>query len=97
MQDQHTGRVVVRDAPRDMTGAKAGLEPGDEILEIEGRDVRDDSPEEISEALRGEVGTKVSLTVLRGTEVKRLVVARGKFRRGNASPATDDANERSSR
>ena len=80
-QDRQSGRVVVHQAPPGLAAARAGLKPGDEILAIEGRDVRGLTVEEIQEALRGEVGTKVHLTVAHADgRVERMTVVRGPFR-----------------
>lgn len=71
------GRVNVRQVPSDMEAAKAGLEPGDEILSIEGRDARAMTAQEIHDALVGPVGTKVQVTVARKGAVLRLEIRRG--------------------
>ena len=80
-QDRQSGRVVVREVPEGMAGDTAGLRVGDEILSVDGRDVRDLAPGEVAELMRGEVGSTVSLTVARGDEVVRVRVKRGPFRR----------------
>ncbi len=81
LSKNHTdGRVTVRQVPKDMEAAQAGLEPGDEILFIEGRDARAMTAKEVHEALVGPVGTTVNLTVLRGGEVVRLGVRRGQLK-----------------
>lgn len=74
------GRVVVRDVPQGMEASKAGLQTGDEVLTIDGRDVRRMTAAEIHEALIGPTGTYVDLAVLRGDEVIRLRVRRGPLR-----------------
>ncbi len=71
------GRVVVRTVPADMESARAGLAPEDELLFIDGVDVRRMSPEEIHQALIGPLGTTVDLTVMRRTDIVRLRVQRG--------------------
>jgi carboxyl-terminal processing protease len=76
-QDRGNGRVVVKEAPSTLTAARAGIEVGDEILLIDGRDVRRMSPEAIHQALEGDKGTTVRLTVLRRGAILRLSVERG--------------------
>jgi S1-C subfamily serine protease len=77
------GRLFVRYVPSDMTGAKAGLVSGDEVTAIDGRDVRQMSPEDIRNALRGKVGTTVTLTVKREGLSRDLKVERGPFAKGD--------------
>ncbi len=72
-----TGRVTVRNVPPG-TGQRAGLEPGDEIVAIDGKDIHElGSDEEVRKALRGDVGTRVKLTVVRDGARRDLVVERG--------------------
>lgn len=70
------GRLFLEDVPEGLGAAQAGLREGDEILLIEGRDVRELSPTEIHELLAGPVGETVRLTVVRGERVLRVAVAR---------------------
>jgi C-terminal processing protease CtpA/Prc len=80
-KDNRTGRVYVRDAPVDMAAARAGLEVDDEVLAIDGKAVLGMSPDEVHQALNGNVGSKVTLTVARGRTAKRdVVVERGPLR-----------------
>ncbi len=66
------GRVFLRDVPAHLAAGRAGLVPGDEILLVDGRDVRSLSDRELSSALGGPVGDEIRLTVIRGEEVLRL-------------------------
>lgn len=79
-RDNPTGRVFVREAPEDMSGAKAGLLVGDELVAIDGRAVEKMQPPEVQHALEGRVGTKVRLTVLRKGALVELNVERGPFK-----------------
>jgi C-terminal processing protease CtpA/Prc len=54
---------------------------GDEILLIDGRDVRSLSPEAIHRLLGGDLGTTVSLTVLRRGQIERMTLKRAPFAR----------------
>ena len=75
---QHAdGRVTVRQVPADMEASKAGLQPGDEILYIDGRDVRSMTAQEVHQSLVGPVGTTIDVTVVREGKVFRLMVKRG--------------------
>lgn len=70
------GRLYVREVPPDLAAAKAGLKPDDQILLIDGKDVRMLSAKQIHQALVGEVGEKVKLTVLRGEQILRVTLRR---------------------
>ncbi len=77
VRNHANGRVSIRTVPPG-TGQRAGLEPGDEIVAIEGKPVSGfSSDEEIRKALRGDVGTKVKLTVLREGARREIEVERG--------------------
>jgi C-terminal processing protease CtpA/Prc len=62
-RNNETGKVTVREAPEGKGAAKAGLVPGDELIAIEGHEVRNLSAEQVHAALEGPVGSKVKLTV----------------------------------
>ena len=51
---------------RRLTGAKAGLQTGDYVRAIDGKPTRDMSVFEGTRLLRGQPGSKVVLTVIRG-------------------------------
>jgi C-terminal processing protease CtpA/Prc len=70
------GRLFVRDAPPGLAAARQGLEPGDEILLVDGKDVRQMNEHELYAALSGDVGTTVKLTVVRGDAVTRVTLVR---------------------
>ncbi|HEU4538937.1 MAG TPA: PDZ domain-containing protein [Polyangiaceae bacterium] len=80
-QEKSSGRLWVRRVEPSMDGARAGLEPGDEVLSVEGRDVRDLSPAGVHEALSGPPGTTVSLTVARRGTIEHLRVVRKPYRK----------------
>jgi C-terminal processing protease CtpA/Prc len=81
-QGKKDGRVYVREVPAGLGAAKAGLEVGDEILSVDGRDVRPLSPKDLREALGGELGETVRLTVFRQDRVLRLAVTRTALPKG---------------
>jgi len=80
-QSRHDGRVTLRDVPRGYPAAEAGMTPDDEILLIDGRDVRSMSPEAIHRLLEGEVGTTVNLTLLRHGKIERVTIKRAPLAR----------------
>jgi carboxyl-terminal processing protease len=60
---------VVVVAPIEGTPAdRAGIEPGDVVVAVDGKDVRDEGLSEVVEEIRGPEGTELKLTVLRGEE-----------------------------
>jgi len=78
-QSHSDSRITVRDAPPGYPAAQAGLGRGDEILLIDGRDVRNMSAETVHRVLVGEVGTTVYLTVLQRGKIERIAVKRAPF------------------
>jgi C-terminal processing protease CtpA/Prc len=75
-QSKTDGRVTVRETPPGYPAARAGLLPGDEVLLIDGRDVRSMSPETVHLALEGDIGTTVHLTLLRAGKIERVALIR---------------------
>jgi len=75
------GRLFVRDVPAGLAAEHAGLELGDEILLIDGRDARSLGARGVHEALSGEVGDPVKLTLVRKGEVVRVTLKRTVARR----------------
>ncbi|MCC6669264.1 MAG: PDZ domain-containing protein [Polyangiaceae bacterium] len=73
---QGDGRLLVHEAPKGLAAEKAGLAAGDEVLLIDGMDVRRLDDKALHRALSGEVGSSVKLTVLRGEEVLRVTLKR---------------------
>jgi carboxyl-terminal processing protease len=53
--------------------AKGGLEPGDEIVAVNGRSLKGASSEEATTRIKGRAGTEVTLTVVTGKEEPREV------------------------
>jgi len=82
---QPDGRVLVREAPEGLAADRAGVREGDEVLTVEGRDVRQMNAAELHKALSGEVGEPVKLTLLRGAEVVRVTLRRTAPPRSKAS------------
>jgi carboxyl-terminal processing protease len=80
------GRLFVRDTPGGLAAARQGLEPGDEILLVDGKDVRQMSDHELYRSLSGDVGTTVRVTVARGEAVIRVTLVRTAVPR-KANPA----------
>jgi len=86
---KNDGRVFVREAPAGLAAAKAGLREGDQILLVDGADVRALDERKLHLALSGEVGEPVKLTVERGDEVLRLTLVRTRPRREPLLPPAE--------
>ena len=62
--------------PENLAADKGGLAAGDEILLIDGRDVRELDERGVHRSLSGEVGDPVKLTLLRDGRVIRVTLRR---------------------
>lgn len=83
------GRLFVRETPDHLAARTAGLAPGDEVLLIDGKDVRTMDARELHRALGGDEGTRVKLTLVRQNDVVRVTVIRGQPGRRGAAPRTE--------
>ncbi len=88
-QDDQTGRLFVRDAPPGLAAAKAGVENGDEILLIDGLDVRAMNRHQIHVALAGDVDATVKLTLIRKEQILRVTLKRTEARKLIKSPPSE--------
>ena len=61
-------KVIVMSVMEGTPGEIAGLQPGDEILAVDGKPVKDYQPDEVALHIRGEIATEVVLTVSRNGE-----------------------------
>jgi len=89
-RDNETNALYVRDVPPGLGAEEAGLLPGDQVVMIDGLYVRDMDEREIRRKLRGEVGSTVALTVLRGDEVRRVSVVRSALRKQKVLPPREE-------
>jgi C-terminal processing protease CtpA/Prc len=80
-QDNDSGRLFLREVPADLAAGRAKLKPGDEILLIDGLDVRRMTPQQINAALSGEVDSPVKLTLIRQEQVLRVTLRRSEAHR----------------
>ena len=69
-------RLFVRSLPPDQGADRAGLQVDDEILLIDGKDVKTMTPEEVRKAVRGDVGSTLTVTILRGTDKREVKIVR---------------------
>jgi len=76
--DKNHKIVVI--APIDGTPAsRAGLQPADEIAEIDGKSTKGWSVEDAAKHIRGEINSEVKLTLIRGKERVKVAVVRAEI------------------
>lgn len=75
--NKETDTVVVQSAIPNSPAEKAGLQMGDQILKVDGIEYKAEEIDEMSNNIRGEEGTEVTLTIKRGEETLEIKVARG--------------------
>ena len=92
-RDRDTGALHVRETPEGMAAAEAGLLPGDQIKMIDGVLVDNLDKNRIQALLRGGVGTKVKLTVVRGEEILHIEITRGPMRKAEPPPQPEERIE----
>lgn len=68
------GFVTVIAPLKDSPSMKAGIKTGDFIVSVDGKDIKGMSVDEAVSLIRGEIGTKVTLSVLREGEPKQLEI-----------------------
>jgi C-terminal processing protease CtpA/Prc len=85
-QDSDSGRLFLRQVPPHLAAAQANLKPGDEILLIDGLDVRRLNAQQINDILSGEVDSPVKLTVIRDEQVLRVTLKRTEAHRLSKKP-----------
>lgn len=73
--DRPTIVRVLTDSPAE----KAGLKAGDTITKVNDESTQDATNDQVAERIRGDAGTSVKLTVLRGAEVKDFTITRAKL------------------
>lgn len=64
--------VTITELYQDQPADQAGLKAGDQIIAVDGKDVKGKTPDELNEFLRGFPGTQVELTIRRPGESKEL-------------------------
>lgn len=69
----YNGRVLISEPFEDMPAAKVGLKAGDVLLDIDGKDLKDKTVSQVSELLKGQIGTTFTLKVERPGVKKNLV------------------------
>ncbi len=83
--DRQTKALIATSTVDGSPAAKAGILPNDIILKIDGRSTKAMKIEDVGKGIMGAAGTKVKLTVQRGSEVKTFTITRAKI---NSNPVT---------
>lgn len=74
MNKEH--KVVVIAPIQDTPAYRAGIHPGDEIIEVDSKPVKGQSLDQVVKQIRGLPGTSVSITLMRGQERKKSSMTR---------------------
>ncbi len=70
------GRLFVRGIPPGQGADRAGLELDDEIVAIDGQSAKEMSQDDVRKAVRGNVGSTLTLTIDRGGQKRDVKVQR---------------------
>lgn len=70
------GYITVITPLKDSPAEKAGILAGDRVMEVDGKDTEGLNVDEIVSLIRGEKGTSVKITVMRGKEYKDFEIVR---------------------
>ncbi len=71
-----SSRVFIYEVPPHLAAYRAGVRPGDELLFVEGQDVRRLNDQDLQRLLSGDVGEPVQLTLARGEDILRITIKR---------------------
>ena len=78
--DKEKDKVKVLSAIKNSPAEKAGIEPGDLIISVDGKTYNASEMSAMTKNIKGEEGTEVTLTILRGTETKEFKITREKIK-----------------
>lgn len=76
VQDTNTNRILVLSPIKGGPAEKAGIQPGDYILEVDGVEYKGDQMSVAAAKIKGESNTKVKIKVLRNNETKEYELTR---------------------
>lgn len=76
VQDTNTNRILVLSPIKGGPAEKAGIQPGDYILEVDGVEYKGDQMSVAAAKIKGEANTKVKIKVLRNNETKEYELTR---------------------
>ena len=70
------GEITIIDVFEDTPAYRAGLKPGDKIVEVDDKNVKDYSVDTVQSMIRGPKGTPVNLTIRRGKDLINFKIVR---------------------
>ena len=73
------GHLYVRSMPPEQGAAQAGLRIDDEIVALDGKDVKAMSDDDVRRAVRGDVGSNLVVTIVRDGQRQDVTVKRSKL------------------
>lgn len=73
-QNRETGTITMTQVYEDSPAAKAGLQDEDILYKVEGQEVSDLELSDVVNRIKGEKGTEVKITVLRGENAQEVTV-----------------------
>jgi carboxyl-terminal processing protease len=73
------GYPVIAGTVPDSPAAKAGLQAGDQIVKVGGQDMKGATADQATAVIQGPNGTKVTLTILRGTTTFDVTITRAEI------------------
>lgn len=80
IKDEKTNRVKVLSPIKNSPAETAGIQPGDLIIAVNGKEYTGDEMTQMSNDIKGEEGTEVTLTILRNNESLEIKVKREKIK-----------------
>ena len=79
VKDEDVDRVQILSPIKNTPAEKAGLQPGDYIIKVDGVEYKGSEMSKVAEVVKGEEGTTVKLEILRGTETLEFEIKREKI------------------
>lgn len=79
MSEDGQKRVQANDVEEKSPAQLAGIQPLDMFVEVDGRNVRSSSPDEVAQLVRGPVGSKVGVVMERNGKILDFIVTREKI------------------